>query len=297
MKSEGSSSQSYFASHPRLWREFHYVYPVISRRSKGLSIGMNLNVDKICNFDCIYCCVDRSVAPVRRDVDLDQITGELDAMITWAAGGEIWQSGEFGNVPPELRHVRDITFSGDGEPTSYKGFADACRIVARARTAHALGDAKLIVHTDSSLLHRDHVKEGIAVLDANNGEVWAKLDAGNEPYYQLVNRTKVPFQQVLDNILACGRERELVVQALFMSVHGDPLPDNEFDAFCERLQELIAGGCRISLVQIYTVARSPAESYAQPLSNDHLDHLVATLRHRLPDLPCEPYYGVEQADN
>jgi len=292
MTSEKQPSQSYFASHPRLWRDFHYVYPVISRRSKGLSIGVNLNVDKVCNFDCIYCCVDRSIAPPRKDVDLEQLREELDAMVTWTVGGRIWETEDFKTVPPELRHVRDITFSGDGEPTSFLRFADACQGAAEARTRHGLDDAKLIVHTDSSLLHRDHVKAGLAILDANNGEVWAKLDAGTEPYYRLVNRTKVPFQQVLDNILACGRERDLVVQALFMNVHGEPLPEEEFDAFCGRLENLIAGGCRISLVQIYTVARNPAEPYARPLPNEHLDRLAATLRQRLPDLPCEPYYGV-----
>src|SRR5947208_956480 len=49
-----------FMQHSRSWRENRYVYPVISRRSKGLSIGVNLNPDKVCNFDCVYCCVDRT---------------------------------------------------------------------------------------------------------------------------------------------------------------------------------------------------------------------------------------------
>src|ERR1041384_5902109 len=58
-----------FTQHSRSWRENRYVYPVVSRRSKGLSIGVNLNPDKVCNFDCIYCCVDRKTPPVWRDVD------------------------------------------------------------------------------------------------------------------------------------------------------------------------------------------------------------------------------------
>ena len=111
-----------------------------------------------------------------------------------------------------------------------------------------------------------------------------------------MNRTKVPFKQVLDNILDCGRERDIVIQALFMTVHGAPLPDDEFNAFCDRLEELISGGCRISLVQIYTVARNPAETYAQPLPNEHLDRLAATLKQRMPGLPGEPYYGVEESE-
>ena len=45
--------------HQRSFEWNRFVYPVLSRRSKGLSVGVNLNPDKICNFDCIYCQVDR----------------------------------------------------------------------------------------------------------------------------------------------------------------------------------------------------------------------------------------------
>ena len=51
-----------FAAHPRTYHENKFVYPVLSRRSGGISIGVNLNPDKICNFDCIYCQVDRRSA-------------------------------------------------------------------------------------------------------------------------------------------------------------------------------------------------------------------------------------------
>jgi len=41
--------------HRRELDENRYVYAVLSRRSGGVSIGINLNPDKVCNFDCIYC--------------------------------------------------------------------------------------------------------------------------------------------------------------------------------------------------------------------------------------------------
>ena len=55
--------------HARLFEQNRFVYPVLSRRSGGISIGVNLNPDKICNFDCIYCQVDREVPAVVKDVD------------------------------------------------------------------------------------------------------------------------------------------------------------------------------------------------------------------------------------
>ena len=51
--------------HERSFEANRFVYPVLSRRAGGLSVGINLNPDKICNFDCIYCQVDR-VSPAER---------------------------------------------------------------------------------------------------------------------------------------------------------------------------------------------------------------------------------------
>ena len=66
--------------HSRLFGDFTFVYPVISRRSRGLSIGINLNPDKVCNFDCIYCEVDRTTPGKVSRIDLDQMRDELIAM-------------------------------------------------------------------------------------------------------------------------------------------------------------------------------------------------------------------------
>ncbi len=33
-----------------------------TRRSHGLSVGVNLNLDQTCNFNCLYCQVPRSPA-------------------------------------------------------------------------------------------------------------------------------------------------------------------------------------------------------------------------------------------
>ena len=51
--------------HERRFEANRFVYPVLSRRSKGLSLGVNLNPDKVCNFDCIYCQVDRTTTSER----------------------------------------------------------------------------------------------------------------------------------------------------------------------------------------------------------------------------------------
>src|SRR5688572_3220723 len=119
-----------FTQHPRSWRDNRFVYPVISRRSQGLSIGINLNPDQGCNFDCVYCSVDRTQPPAVRDVDLVAVRAELDHLLSLAVSGAIWEEAPFDRTPPELRRLNDVAFSGDGEPTSYPAFAEACRLAA-----------------------------------------------------------------------------------------------------------------------------------------------------------------------
>lgn len=281
-----------YANHPRRWRDFQYVYPVLSRRSGGLSIGVNLNIDKVCNWDCVYCQVDRDVAPPRRDVDLDQVAEELDWMVGYAASGGIWKDEQFADVPEALRRINDIAFSGDGEPTSYARFDDACQVAADVRSKHGLTDTKVIVLSNMTLCHRETVQRGFAILDEANGEVWAKLEAGTQDYYEKVDRSAVKLSRVLDNIAAVAGRRAVVIQSLFMKLHGEAIPEAEFDAYLDRLDELMDRGCAIKLVQLYTVARQTAEPWVAALSDAELDDLASRFARRLPRLSCEVYYGL-----
>lgn len=263
--------------HPRLWRDNRFVYPVLSRRSAGLSIGVNLNPDKICNFDCIYCQVDRREEALTRFVETDRLFEELEFVLKLAASGAIFDTDEFRSVPADRRRLNDIAFSGDGEPTSFRNFDDiVTRAAALKRDLHQT-DVKLVLITNASLLHRPHVQRALQVLDENQGEIWAKLEAGTEAYFQLIDRTAIPFRRVVDNITAAARQRPIVIQSCFMRVHGEPPSASEVEAFCDRLCEIVAAQGRLSLIQIYTVSRPPTESFVTALTEPEL----ATLAHRV----------------
>lgn len=286
------SMSKVFASHARRWQDFHYVYPVISRRSKGLSIGINLNIDKACNFDCIYCCVDRAVSPVRKDVDLEQVRSELQRMLDLAVTGKIWDEAPFSQVETRFRRINDIAFSGDGEPTTYPRFDEACQMVADLKNTYQLSDVKIVMITNATMFDKPTVQRAMGCLDINQGEIWAKLDAGTADYYRLVDSTKFPFDKLLRNILACGLQRPIVLQSLFMQIHGKPVSDVEFEAYLQRIRDLIGGGCQIKLVQLYTTARWTAQPYVSPLSDQYLDKLAVDFKQAIPAVPVEVYYGV-----
>ncbi len=280
-----SPATSLFAEHGRHWESFAYVYPVVSRRSRGLSIGINLNPDTICNFDCVYCQVDKLENPKPMPVDLHRLRQELGAMLQDVASGRIWALPRFAQIDPALKRLNDIAFSGDGEPTTAKGFTQAVDIAVELKNASGLDGIKLILITNATLLDRPHIESAIRVLDDNNGEVWAKLDAGTESYYKQVDRSAVPLRRVLDNLLACGKRRPIVIQSMFLNMHDRPMQTQTFDAYTDRLAELIQTGCQIKAVQLYTVARQPLEDYVSALTNEQLAELSKRLKRRLANLP------------
>jgi len=267
--------------HSRTFADFTFVYPVISRRSGGLSIGINLNPDKICNFDCIYCEVDRQIPGKVSNVDLNQMRDELAAMIRFVKDGGLAKEPKFDELPAYLtRNIKDIAFSGDGEPTMIHNFAECAEVVAGVKRAEGLDRTRLVLITDAAGLDKADVKRGLKILDANNGEVWGKLDAGTEEYFKRVNRTAVRFDRVLKNLRETAEARPITIQSLFLKVNGAIMPAAELEAFCDRLKEITNHGGRINSVHAYTIARPTTEASATKLSATELESLARVIRAR-----------------
>jgi hypothetical protein len=75
-----------------------------------------------------------------------------------------------------------------------------------------------------------------------------------------------------------------------MRVHGEPPPAEELHSFCDRLNEIVAAGGKIKLVQVYTIARRTTEVYVAPLTNHEIDAIINMVRERT-GLPATGYYG------
>jgi wyosine [tRNA(Phe)-imidazoG37] synthetase (radical SAM superfamily) len=277
--------------HKRSWYNFHFCYPVISRRSKGVSLGVNLNPNKACNFDCVYCEVDRVNPPRRKDVDLNQLEEEMAALMDLVASGELYRVPPFDSARPEQRRLNDIAFSGDGEPTMAREFAECVERLAKLKRLKGLDDCKLVLITDATLLQTPGVIRGLETLMANHGEVWAKLDGGTETYYREINRSRVPFEKILDNLLATARRWPITIQTLFLEWKGQGPSDAEAEGYIGRLRTILEGGGKLEGIQLYTVARATPEPEARPLPDALLDRLAVSVRSGLPHIPVEVFYG------
>lgn len=276
--------------HTRQWKDHRYVYAVVSRRSRGISIGLNLNPNQACNFDCIYCQVNRGVQASIRYVNLKRLAEELDTLLQAERNGSLYQNPPFNALPVAERGVRDIAFSGDGEPTTFRRFGEAVRIAATARLRFGLNSTKLILLTNATGLNKPAVRAALEEMDQNNGEIWAKLDAGTEEYFRKVNRSRASIKEILGNILGAARIRPLVIQSLWLRINGAAPPNAEIEAYGDRLMELISNGGELKLVQLHSIARDPAEKQASALTKDELDRIAATVKRRV-SVPVEVFYS------
>jgi wyosine [tRNA(Phe)-imidazoG37] synthetase (radical SAM superfamily) len=277
--------------HSRSWRQNHYVYPVLSRRARGISIGININPDQVCNFRCVYCQVNRTGLAAGRGVDLDVLARELDEMLEQVATGRLFREPIFADAPAAMRRVSDIAFSGDGEPTLSKAFPEAARIVASARQTHALpADMNIVVLTNAGFLDRPSVQEALDLLHVRGGVLWAKLDAGTESHFLRMNRCAVPLRKTLENIALASRRWRVVIQSMWLRFQDHDPDPAEVDALADRLSEIIEAGGMLQAVHVYTVARPPAENYVSGVTEPVLRAVGETIARRT-HLPVEIFPG------
>jgi wyosine [tRNA(Phe)-imidazoG37] synthetase (radical SAM superfamily) len=278
-------------NHPREFADFVYAYPVVSRRSGGVSIGVNLNLDKFCNFDCPYCQVDRSVPKARQAISVPAIRAELEKLLASFDAAGVCRLERFAAIPDADKRLKDIAVSGDGEPTMVPEFAEVCRMLADLQATRPELDFQLVLITNSTLLDRDKVLQGISRLLSRKGEVWAKLDAGTEAWYQRVNISSVGLDKIEANLIRLGRAHPYKIQTLFCGLDGDIPPADEREAYLERLGRIKASGSDIREVQLHTLARKPAQATCTPVSGDFLREMREAIQSRI-GLSAQ-VYGVE----
>jgi wyosine [tRNA(Phe)-imidazoG37] synthetase (radical SAM superfamily) len=261
--------------YPRDFLQNHFVYLVISPRAKGLSIGINLNPIMRCNFQCLYCEVERGLAGRASLLDVDRMGTELEQTLQMVDAGWLRHLPRYSSLPDDLLRVRHVTLSGDGEPTLADHFVEAVQAVAHVRAVNRF--FKIVLITNSTALDNPAVRDGLRFFTRED-EVWAKLDGGTDAYIRKVNGSTTPLDKILGNILMLGRQRPVVIQSLFPAINGEPPSDFEIEEYAARLKELKEQGAEISLVQIYSATRPMAYAGCGHLPLKTLSRIAQTVR-------------------
>jgi wyosine [tRNA(Phe)-imidazoG37] synthetase (radical SAM superfamily) len=267
-----------FQDHRRELGDNRYVYAVVSRRARGLSIGINLNPGRDCSFLCRYCQVQRGGPSSQVPVHTETLGLELQHLLGLVASGRLWERAPFDSVRPALRRVVDIAFAGNGEPSTCPQFAAAVSVVGQARAMHQLEGVALRLLSNGSGLHTPTGQRGLARFHALGGELWFKLDAGTDGHYRRVNCSELPFEGILANLLTASRQRPIVIQSLFCELGGQAPDTAEIEAWLGRLEHARDQGGSIREVQVTTVARAPRVPDCRALGRAQLEAIAARAR-------------------
>jgi wyosine [tRNA(Phe)-imidazoG37] synthetase (radical SAM superfamily) len=263
---------------PRNFLQNRFVYTVISSRARGLSVGVNMNPDQKCNFDCVYCEVDRSSTPKETELDVPVMAVELHRTLNDVTQNRLRELPQYHSLPQELLQLRHVALSGDGEPTLSPHFAEAVQAVVHIRALGGLPFYKIVLITNATGLDRPQVQESLKRFTKSD-EIWAKLDGGTQQYIERVCQMKdISLEKVLSNILHLARQRPVVIQSLFPAINGIEPPKSEIEEYAQRLKELKDDGAQISLVQIYSAARPMTHAECTHLPLKALSRIAQIVR-------------------
>lgn len=267
------------SQHDRDLAGLTYVYPVLSRRAGGVSVGINLNPNNACNWHCAYCQVPDLVRGKAPDIDLALLEHELSGFLADLIHGD-WME-RF--VPEGSRVIRDIAFSGNGEPTSAEVFAEAVDRVLRVRDAFGLAADAVPVRliTNGSLLAQARVQDGVRRLGAGGGEVWFKVDAGTTAGIERINGVRLEPAAVARNLARCAELCPTWVQTCVFRWDGAAPEEAELDAYLDVLAQ--AGIARLKGVLLYGVARpsrQPEAVHVSRLSEAEIEQIADRIRQK-----------------
>ena len=266
--------------HNRFQEGFEYVYPVVSRRAGGLSLGINLNTNNACNWRCIYCQVPDLIRGAPPPVDLDALEEELSVFLSQILIGSYLED----QVPKGQRRLNDIAFSGNGEPTSAPNFADAVKTIHGVRVRANVPEViKTVLITNGSLMHQHKVMKGVKDLAGINGEVWFKIDRATVEGAQLINDTKINKSRILSNLEASAKACPTWIQTCLFKLDGLHPAESDLDAYVQLIGEAVARGIPFKGILLYGLARQSHQPESARLSKLD-DGWLNAFAHRLREL-------------
>ena len=217
-----------------------YVYLVRSRRTHGISVGIDLTSAGSCPLRCDYCQVDRTCAPPSpRAIDLRILRDELvDALK---------------RLGPD---ASDVAFAGAGEPTWSPSFCDALAVAVDQARAHA-PPLPVRVFTSGVLLHHDRMRAALVALRArHHGEVWVKLDSWDDR--SLARIAGIRGQNVHElRIAHLARYVPVVLQTMVARRADGPSIEDVARGLSCAVARLVARGAQIDRVTLTTLFRPP----------------------------------------
>ena len=256
-----------------------YIYPVLSRRAGGLSIGINFNTNNACNWRCLYCQVPNLKLGSAPTIDFQLLEQELRYFLNDVLYGDFFQHFQ---IEEGKRVIKDIAISGNGEPTSVKDFDKAVALIGNIATELGIfPHSHFVLITNGSLIHRLSVQEGLKKLSQFNGEVWFKLDSATKQGRDLINNAGQSCRTSVENLLLSARLCPTKIQTCLIKFDKQNPSEEEKKAYLDLLTTIKTSGCEIKTVMLYSLARAslqPESNRLERVSLEELNKLANDIR-------------------
>jgi len=251
-------------NHDRDRAGLKYIYPVISRRSGGVSIGINFNPNNTCNWGCVYCQVPDLTIGSAPEMDFSLLEQELTQFLQQIISGEFYQRFD---LPLNQQSIKDIALSGNGEPTTLKQFDRAIRLIGKIATQKKiLPTSQFILITNGSLIHRPVVQAGLDILNHYQGQVWFKLDSATNEGRKKINRTQLSTEKVLQALKISSQHCQTSLQTCLFNYLSEQEMEQEQHAYLNLLQQINKMDIKIQKIMLYSLARPSLQTEASKIS-------------------------------
>ena len=176
------------------------IFGPLKSRRLGVSLGINLlpTEAKVCTFNCIYCecgfnfANPKSLSPTRSEVK-KQLTHAFERMI--------------------MKHesIDDISFAGNGEPTTHPDFEGIVIDTIALRDKY-FPQAQLSVLSNATMINHPSVVRALLMVDNNI----QKLDAGLDETVHYINQPQGNFSVARTVEYLKAFKGQVIIQTLFL---------------------------------------------------------------------------------
>lgn len=237
-------------NHSRDLFKTRYIYPVVSRRAGGLSLGINLNTNNACNWQCIYCEVPNLKRGKPEPINLDQLKSELRDWLNEILNKDFLKKNTILGT-----EFKDIALSGNGEPTACKEFDLVLKIIREQLTSfNCKNDLKIRLITNGSHLHESNINKSWKELSLSK-EIWFKIDSVNAQKVKIFNQVNLNLKQLKKNLESALAISPTIIQTCITRINNKLPEDQEIKSYIDFLkpyQNTILG------IHLYSLAR-PSE--------------------------------------
>ncbi len=249
--------------HDRSSEGLRYVYAVVSRRSRGVSVGVNLNPNNACNWACVYCQVPDLSLGRGPEIDLVMLERELRGLLEEIVRGD-WMARR---APEGSRRLNDIALSGNGEPTTSPQLGGAVRVVGEVLRDFSLLDSlgPLLI-TNGTQIGRPAIDRALSELARLGGEVWFKLDSATAEGLRRTCGRAVDPERHLERLLRSAALCPTWIQTCVFAREGEPPSQSEQEAYLALIRRLEREDTPIRGVQLYGLGRPSLQPEAEKLS-------------------------------